>query len=127
MVRGMISVQPISWPARAAWSRIPPDGSTATTSSMRPVGGVEANFLRIVVATILLGAYALGLGIPFFLSAVALNWFLAGSARVRRWIRPIEIGAGLMLLLVGVMLFTGHFAVITSFLSSYAPPIEVGL
>lgn len=76
---------------------------------------------------VLLAAYALGLGIPFFLSAVALNWFVAGSARVRRWIRPIEIGAGLMLLLVGVLLFTGHFAVITSFLARYSPPIEVGL
>src|SRR5690606_2104996 len=39
---------------------------------------------------ILLGAYALGLGIPFFLSAVALNWFLAGSSQVRRWLVPIE-------------------------------------
>lgn len=81
----------------------------------------------MVRGMVLLAVYALGLGIPFFLSAVALNWFVAGSARVRRWIRPIEIGAGVVLLLVGVMLFTGHFAVITSFLSRYSPPIEVGL
>ena len=38
----------------------------------------EETLLRGMV---LLGAYALGLGIPFFLSAVALNWFLAGSAK----------------------------------------------
>jgi cytochrome c-type biogenesis protein len=76
---------------------------------------------------ILLGAYALGLGIPFFLSAVALNWFLAGSARVRRWLLPLERAAGAVLLVVGVLLFTGRFAVISSFLAQFSPAIEVGL
>ena len=76
---------------------------------------------------VLLGAYALGLGIPFFLSAVALNWFIAGSDRVRRWIRPIELAAGLVLVVIGVMLFTGHFAVITAMLARYAPVWEVGM
>jgi hypothetical protein len=49
--------------------------------------GFEETMTRGMV---LLGAYALGLGIPFFLSAVALNWFLAGASRVKRWIVPIE-------------------------------------
>ena len=76
---------------------------------------------------VLLGAYALGLGIPFFLAAVALNWFLAGSARVRRWILPLERAAGAVMLLVGVLLFTGQFAVITSFLAQFSPVLDVGL
>ena len=76
---------------------------------------------------VLLGAYALGLGIPFFLSAVALNWFLAGSARVRRWLLPLERVAGAALLIVGVLLFSGQFAALSSFLSQYTPAIEVGL
>lgn len=76
---------------------------------------------------ILLGAYALGLGIPFFLSAVALNWFLAGSARMRRWLVPLERAAGAVMLLVGVLLFTGHFAVISSFLAQFSPALDVGL
>jgi cytochrome c-type biogenesis protein len=76
---------------------------------------------------ILLGAYALGLGIPFFVSAVALNWFLAGSARVRRWLLPLERAAGAVMVLVGVLLFTGQFAVLSSFLARFSPAIEVGL
>jgi cytochrome c-type biogenesis protein len=76
---------------------------------------------------ILMGAYALGLGIPFFLSAVALNWFLAGSAWVRRWLLPLERAAGAMLVMIGVLLFTGRFAVISSFLAQFSPAIEVGL
>lgn len=76
---------------------------------------------------LLLAIYALGLGIPFFLSAVALNWFLVGSARVRKWIVPLERTAGAVLVLVGVLLFTGRFAMITSFLSQFSPAIEVGM
>lgn len=76
---------------------------------------------------VLLGVYALGLGIPFFLSAVALNWFLAGSSRVKHWIKPIERAAGAMLLLIGVLLFSGRFAMITSFLAQFSPAFEVGL
>jgi cytochrome c-type biogenesis protein len=84
----------------------------------------EETLLRGMV---LLGAYALGLGIPFFLSAVALNWFLAGSARLRRWLPPLERAAGAMMVLIGVLLFTGRFAVISSFLAQFSPAIEVGL
>lgn len=84
----------------------------------------EETLLR---GTVLLGAYALGLGIPFFLAAVALNWFLAGSRRVRRWLLPLERAAGAVMVLVGVLLFTGRFAVISSFLSQFSPAIEVGL
>jgi cytochrome c-type biogenesis protein len=76
---------------------------------------------------LLLGAYALGLGIPFFLSAVALNWFLAGSARVRRWLLPLERLAGAALLLIGGLLFSGHFAALTAFLAQFSPALEVGL
>jgi cytochrome c-type biogenesis protein len=75
---------------------------------------------------LLLGVYALGLGIPFFASAVALNWFLAGSGRVRRWLVPLERAAGAVLLLVGVLLFSGHFAAISAFLARFAPAIGVG-
>jgi cytochrome c-type biogenesis protein len=76
---------------------------------------------------VLLGAYALGLGIPFFVSAVALNWFLAGSAKVRRWLLPLERTAGAVMVLVGVLLFTGHFAVLSSFLAQFSPALEIGL
>ena len=87
-----------------------------------------ASFEATMLAGILLlGAYAVGLGIPFFLSAVALNWFLAGSTRVRRWLLPLERAAGAILLLIGVLLFSGRFAALTAFLAQFSPAIEVGL
>lgn len=75
---------------------------------------------------LLLGVYALGLGIPFFLSAVAFNWFLAGSTTLRRWLHPLERAAGAVMLVIGVLLFTGRFAAITAFLARFSPVIEIG-
>jgi cytochrome c-type biogenesis protein len=75
---------------------------------------------------LLLGAYALGLGIPFFVAAVSLNWFLAGATWFRRWMVPLQRTAGAFLVVVGVLLLTGEFARLTAVLAQYAPMIEVG-
>ena len=75
--------------------------------------------------TLLLGAYALGLGIPFWLAAVGLNWYLAGTRRLTRWLRPIERASGVLLIIVGVLLFTGRFAVISSFFAGFGQLINL--
>ena len=75
---------------------------------------------------LLLATYALGLGIPFFVSAVALNWFLAGSTRVRHWLGPLERATGAALVLLGALLLTGRFASLSSFLARFTPMIDVG-
>jgi cytochrome c-type biogenesis protein len=75
----------------------------------------------------LLAAYALGLGIPFFLAAVSLNWFLAGTVRARRWLMPLQRASGVALLVLGVLMFTGRFAALTAWLARFSPPVEVGL
>ncbi len=58
----------------------------------------------------LLAAYAAGLGIPFFVAAVALNWFLAGSRPLKRWLGWIERAAGAVMVVAGALLFSGKFA-----------------
>lgn len=75
----------------------------------------------------LLTAYTLGLGVPFFVAAVGLNWFLAGTKRVRRWIVPLERTAGVLLVLVGVLLFTGRFTVISNFLAGLGQLVNLEL
>lgn len=84
----------------------------------------EPTLLRGVL---LLSAYSLGLGIPFFASAVALNWMLAGSSRVRPWLPVLERVTGAALVVVGVLLASGRFATITAFLAQFSPAIEIGL
>ncbi|MDH5588533.1 MAG: cytochrome c biogenesis protein CcdA, partial [Gemmatimonadota bacterium] len=41
-----------------------------------------------VQGTLLLGTYALGLGVPFLLASGAFNWFLAGTRKARAWMVP---------------------------------------
>jgi cytochrome c-type biogenesis protein len=86
--------------------------------------GMEATMTR---GMLLLVAYSIGLGIPFLVAAVGLNWYLAGARRVMRWLRPLELGAGALLVVMGVLLFTGHFALIANYLAGFGQLISVDL
>jgi cytochrome c-type biogenesis protein len=85
--------------------------------------GLEATMVN---GMLLLAAYTLGLGLPFFVAAVGLNWYLAGAVRLRHWVRPIELGAGALLLAVGLLLFTGRFALLSSFLVGFGQVFNIG-
>lgn len=76
---------------------------------------------------LLLVAYAIGLGIPFLVAAVGLNWYLAGARRVMRWLRPLELGAGVLLVVMGVMLFTGRFTMLSNLLAGFGQLLPVDL
>jgi len=61
---------------------------------------------------ILLAAYSMGLGIPFFISALSVNLLLAFSSKMKRHFRTLELITGTILLLFGLfMLFLGITAV----------------
>lgn len=72
--------------------------------------------------TLLLGVYGLGLAVPFIVSAVAFNWFLAGASRIRPWLGRIERVAGILLIVIGVLMLSGHFATLTAFLADLGQP-----
>lgn len=60
-------------------------------------------------------AYSLGLGIPFLLVALGLNWATGSVAWMRRHIRLINLIGGAMLILVGLLMVTGVWrAMVTS-------------
>lgn len=69
----------------------------------------------------LLSAYSLGLAIPFLLSALALNSFNRFLQRFRPYMRVVEVGAGLLLVLIGVLLFTGYLTLLNSYLIGITP------
>ncbi len=71
----------------------------------------------MVEGTLLLATYALGLGVPFVVASVGLSSFLAGSARVRGWIRPLQRFAGGVLVLIGLSMVSGQFARLAAFLA----------
>jgi cytochrome c-type biogenesis protein len=74
---------------------------------------------------LLLAVYSLGLGIPFFAAAVGIHWFLSGSQLMRRWLRPIERLTGAFLVLLGVLLFSGRFALLAGFFARFGQLIDL--
>jgi len=56
----------------------------------------------------LLAMYALGLAIPFLLTALSIESFLAFYARFRAHLCKLEVASGVVMVAVGVLIFTGH-------------------
>ena len=59
--------------------------------------------------TAMMAIYALGLGLPFLLTAIFLNRAIEALNRVKRHMAMVERITGLMLWTVGLMLLTGDF------------------
>ena len=70
---------------------------------------------------VLLTAYSLGLGIPFFLSALAFDAFMQLFARLKGYLHLLHVGAGLLLIVVGVLLLTGYLTVLNSYAIRLTP------
>lgn len=69
----------------------------------------------------LLAAYSAGLAIPFLLAALATDAFLNWSQHFKRYLHVVEIASGILLMLVGVMIFLGSFSIIAAWLLEYFP------
>jgi cytochrome c-type biogenesis protein len=76
---------------------------------------------HITSGLLLLGAYSIGLGIPFLLSALAINSFFHFFSKFKRYIEIVHIGGGLLLILVGMLIFTGYLTVLNSMAIQFTP------
>ena len=71
----------------------------------------------------LLGAYAFGLGLPFFLAALATSYFLSTVKAIRKYLLVIERLSGALLMAVGLLLFTGLFSRFAVLLNQWLGPV----
>jgi len=69
----------------------------------------------------LLSVYSLGLAIPFLISALALDWFLGVFSRFRRFLPMVEKVSGVMLIILGLLLMTGAFTILSNYLLPFTP------
>jgi cytochrome c-type biogenesis protein len=72
-------------------------------------------------AMLLLGGYSLGLAIPFLIAALATGFFLESSRRLRRIVPVVEKASGAILVGVGLLLVSGWFLILASFLARLTP------
>ncbi len=66
----------------------------------------------------LLAAYSAGIALPLLIVGLAVDRFLGFLGRYGRYVRWIEIGGGVLLIAMGLLVFTGRFRIIADLLSA---------
>ncbi len=92
------------------------------------IGPILASILMVAASSgqvgegvSLLTLYSMGLGLPFLLSGLLFHQFLTAFKRLRKYIRMIEIGTGVMLMAVGIMLMFNLLGRLTMVLYQWIP------
>jgi cytochrome c-type biogenesis protein len=65
----------------------------------------------------LLAIYSSGLAIPFLLTSCAIDRFLIFYSRFRNHLRTLEIISGVVMIAVGMLVFTRHFTIVNSWMN----------
>ena len=96
------------------------------------VGPILGSILAIAGTTgsitqgiILLAAYSLGLGVPFILTALLFGRLTTTLKWLNRNSLIINRVAGVLLMIVGVLIFTGQMGILASWFTTVLPSFEV--
>jgi cytochrome c-type biogenesis protein len=109
-----------------AWA--PPVMGMAFAFAWTPcIGPVLGSVLTLAAGTggsatggiALLLAYSLGLGVPFLLTGLAFGRMTDVLARVRTRLRWVDLVGGVVLVLFGLLLLTGHVAVVSDHIATW--------
>ena len=95
------------------------------------IGPILASILTLAATkntvsdgVLLLSAYSLGLGIPFFITGIAINTFFNLFAKIKRNYKIIEVISGLFLVIIGFMIMFNYFSIITEYLIKWFPFLQ---
>jgi len=86
---------------------------------------LAASEASVAKGTLLLGVYAMGLGIPFLLVAFFLERSMGVMIRLKRHMKTIERVMGALLVFVGVMMVTGAFTAFSWWLLEMFPGLAL--
>jgi cytochrome c-type biogenesis protein len=86
---------------------------------------LAANESELTKGITLLIAYSLGLAVPFLLSALLLDRFLGFFQSFKHNIGRVNRIAGMLLVLVGILMFTGWFERLAAWLQPLTPAFLV--
>ncbi len=75
----------------------------------------------VTQGVVMLAVYSAGLGLPFLLTAVAINRFFRAFSRIRTHYRAIDMVSGLLLVGIGVLIVANRLTLITRVLQPYLP------
>ncbi len=69
----------------------------------------------VVQGALLLSAYSAGLAIPFLIAALGIGWVTTILKKYGKVMHYVEIAMGVLLIIIGVMLFFGTFEYLARF------------
>jgi cytochrome c-type biogenesis protein len=78
------------------------------------LAGAQQTVWRGVV---LLAVYSLGLAVPFLLTSLGVDRFLAFYGRFRRHLHTVEVFSGVLLIAIGVLIFLNNLRLLSGYLS----------
>lgn len=78
--------------------------------------GFAASSDTVTKGVLLLWIYSLGLAVPFLLTSIGIDRFLVFYGRFRRHLHTLEVCSGVLLIVLGTLILTRHFAVLSSYL-----------
>lgn len=70
---------------------------------------------------ILLSVYSLGLGIPFLVTSLSINAFLAFFKKFSRYARWVEVVGGAFLVVIGVLIVTNSLTLLSGYFAKWFP------
>ena len=77
---------------------------------------IAASQGTVAKGILLLFIYSLGLAVPFLLTSLGIERFLAFYDRFRRHLHAVEVGSGVLLIVIGALFLTRHFSVLSGYL-----------
>ncbi|NOT10023.1 MAG: cytochrome c biogenesis protein CcdA [Gemmatimonadales bacterium] len=83
--------------------------------------GLAASESSLSQGLLLLGAYSLGLAVPFLVAAWAVESFLDWFQKFRRYLPWVQRISGVLLIVVGILMATGEFTRMAGWLQSLTP------
>lgn len=78
---------------------------------------LAASQQTILAGVFLLAVYSLGLAVPFLLTSLGVNHFLRFYNRFRAHLHQMEVFAGVILIVLGAMIFANQFTRLAGYLS----------
>jgi len=94
------------------------------------IGPILGTILFLVVdegnigrGMVMMGTYAFGLGLPFILAAVFITKAIGLMNRFKKHMRNVEIGSGVLMITIGVLMITGWFTAMSFWLLEQFPAL----
>lgn len=86
--------------------------------------GIAATKEHISQGIFLLSVYSLGLGLPFFLTALATNYSIGIFTIIKKHMRAVELISGIFLIMIGVLIIFDFFTILASYTNKWFPFLQ---